>query len=735
MSYPSIRILNPPTPDMFQDDTAHYRFLLEIYNRTGGSKNTGADLSGLTASVRELNTLEGVKIDTTVQTQLNGITGLIAGISVTPPLHFVSYNLYITQADAKTDGYLKNTDWAIFNAKEPAITPGTTAQYYRGDKSFQTLDTKAVPENTNLYYTDARARAAISETVTGLDYNNVTGVLSQTTGYVIPTTTEEKNWNDAYAKEVSTWTSPLQYAAGTASIVQSNSTTDGYLRGVDFKSFDTTINITNDIATVGTMYPVWVNAITGKLVPYVSNTKLSFNPSTGTLTATAFSGAFSGTATNADNIGVTDDIATNATMYPLWVTANTGYLPGKVSSTKLSFNPSTGLLTSTGFSGSLTGNVTGNCSGSSGTCTGNAGSATYASASTITDDIATAATMYPVWVTANTGNIPSYVSSTKLSFVPSTGILTSTGFSGALTGNVTGNCSGSSGTCTGNAGSSTYSSASTIADDVATDADMYPTWVTANTGNLPIKVSSTQIKYHPSTGLYTLPKLSSTDTTEATTGGAGAIVTSGGIYSTKAIISGSATEATTGAAGSIITAGGIYATKAIINGSTTDSSSTTTGALITAGGAAIAKKLYVGTGIYLATTGGTAAELNNYEEYSYVTTFTNSSGGTLVTTANITFSIVRIGKQVTITQISPYNPTVTTSAASQFTNSTFLPARFRPSNLTYFAGYAESVGTFAVSAIRFNSTGEIVIFYGNLGAFGIGANTGWLGFSFTYNIS
>ncbi len=61
--------------------------------------------------------------------------------------------------------------------KEPSIASGTTAQYWRGDKSFQTLDTSAVPENTNLYYTDTRARSSIS--VSGdLTYNSSTGVIS-----------------------------------------------------------------------------------------------------------------------------------------------------------------------------------------------------------------------------------------------------------------------------------------------------------------------------------------------------------------------------------------------------------------------------------------------------------------------------------------------------------------------------------------------------------------------------
>lgn len=55
-----------------------------------------------------------------------------------------------------------------------------------------------------------------------------------------------------------------------------------------------------------------------------------------------------GTATNAVNTGITDDTTTAATVYPTWVTANTGNLPQKVSSTKLTFNPSTGVLTATG---------------------------------------------------------------------------------------------------------------------------------------------------------------------------------------------------------------------------------------------------------------------------------------------------------------------------------------------------------------------------------------------------
>ena len=40
-------------------------------------------------------------------------------------------------------------------------TMGTTSQYYRGDNSWQTLNTSIVPESGNLYFTNARAIAAI----------------------------------------------------------------------------------------------------------------------------------------------------------------------------------------------------------------------------------------------------------------------------------------------------------------------------------------------------------------------------------------------------------------------------------------------------------------------------------------------------------------------------------------------------------------------------------------------
>ena len=77
---------------------------------------------------------------------------------------------------------------------------------------------------------------------------------------------------------------------------------------------------------------------------------------------TATSATSATTATNATNIAITDDTTTATSVYPTWVTTTTGNLPAKTSSTKLSFVPSTGTLSATKFAGdgsALTGIVAG----------------------------------------------------------------------------------------------------------------------------------------------------------------------------------------------------------------------------------------------------------------------------------------------------------------------------------------------------------------------------------------
>jgi hypothetical protein len=76
---------------------------------------------------------------------------------------------------------------------------------------------------------------------------------------------------------------------------------------------------------------------------------------------------------------VTANNSANETVFPTFVDGATG-TQGIETDIGLTYNPSTGKVTATGFMGTLTGNVTGNVtgntSGTSGSCTGNAGTVT-----------------------------------------------------------------------------------------------------------------------------------------------------------------------------------------------------------------------------------------------------------------------------------------------------------------------------------------------------------------------
>lgn len=115
--------------------------------------------------------------------------------------------------------------------------------------------------------------------------------------------------------------------------------------------------------------------------------------------------ATAGTATNATNVGTTDNTSSSSTYYPTLVSATSGNNPITTSSTKLSFVPSTGILTSTGFSGAHNGTV--------GATTPNTGAFTTITASST---ITPTSTVGIVGTTTNdnvqAGSFGEYVSST-----------------------------------------------------------------------------------------------------------------------------------------------------------------------------------------------------------------------------------------------------------------------------------------------------------------------------------
>jgi hypothetical protein len=185
---------------------------------------------------------------------------------------------------------------------------------------------------------------------------------------------------------------------------------------------------------------------------------------------------------------------------------------------------------------------------------------TPASAVTVSDDTSTATTRYPLFADATSGSASTiYTSSTKYQYVPSTGILTATGFAGSgagITGTATSlSIGGNAATATsattatnlagGAAGSLPYQASSgsttllaagsngqiltlasgvpswaaapvtgiTITDDTTTNATRYLAFTSATSGSVTGQnVSSTKLQYNPSTGT-----LSSTNVTASGT--------------------------------------------------------------------------------------------------------------------------------------------------------------------------------------------------------------------------
>lgn len=76
-----------------------------------------------------------------------------------------------------TNAYTSAQVDSLISAIRQVPTGGTTAQYLRGDNSWQTLNTSVVPEGTNLYYTDTRARGAFSP---GAGISITSGVIAST---------------------------------------------------------------------------------------------------------------------------------------------------------------------------------------------------------------------------------------------------------------------------------------------------------------------------------------------------------------------------------------------------------------------------------------------------------------------------------------------------------------------------------------------------------------------------
>jgi hypothetical protein len=313
---------------------------------------------------------------TTGLTALNGLTNQVQFFAVgTSGTDFAissatdTHTFNLPTASATNRGALSSADWTTFNNKENAITAGTTAQYFRGDKTFQTLNTAAVPELTNLYYTEARVNAntnvaantaARHNAVTlgtanglslstqvlslGLASAGVTGALSgtdwstfngkqnaltlTTTGTSGAATLVGSTLNIPQYQAAGTYvtavtaSSPLASSGGTTpnlTIQQASGSQNGFLSSTDWTTFNGKQNaLTNPVTGTGTTnyLPKFTGASTiGNSLVFDNGTNVLINGNSST-NSTAILQVFGSTqvSTNNGQIRINDSVTTSKTL-------------------------------------------------------------------------------------------------------------------------------------------------------------------------------------------------------------------------------------------------------------------------------------------------------------------------------------------------------------------------------------------------------------------------------------
>ena len=254
----------------------------------------------------------------------------------------------IPTATATTAGLLTSTDWTTFNNKQPAATnltsigaltnaSGVLVNNGSGIFSYTTTPTLTGTNFSNVPY------SALSGTVPTWNQNttgtsaNVTGTVAVGNGGTGATSLT------GMVKGTGT-TAMTAATAGTDYSVGTSALASGIVKS-------TTSTGALSIAVAGTDYIAPYTSQTANFI-LASPSGSAGTPSFRALTATdipTLNQNTTGNAATATATGITDDATTSTTVYPTFVAGTSGNLPQKVTSTKLSFVPSTGALTATKF--------------------------------------------------------------------------------------------------------------------------------------------------------------------------------------------------------------------------------------------------------------------------------------------------------------------------------------------------------------------------------------------------
>jgi len=203
-------------------------------------------------------------------------------------------------------------DWAIFNGSAWEKVDNTDAVIsVNGQVGAVVLTTTNIAEGTNLYYTDLRARQAISLTTTGNSgastYSYLTGVFNIPEYTLaglggVPLTRQltingtafdlsaDRSWSVGTVTSIAT-TGPLTggtiTGSGTIGITQASASSDGYLSSTDWTTFNNKQNaIINPVTGTGTpnTLPMWgsSSSLINSPLSYAADTfNFQYNSATG----------------------------------------------------------------------------------------------------------------------------------------------------------------------------------------------------------------------------------------------------------------------------------------------------------------------------------------------------------------------------------------------------------------------------------------------------------------------